>query len=46
MEELRELMYKSILVLGTQDKITVEISQRLDRLIVQAQRRSQYDSNR
>lgn len=38
MEELRELMNKSILVLGIQDKITIAISERLGLLIVQAQR--------
>lgn len=37
LEGLRELMHKSINVLGTDDEITVMISQRLDLEIVKSQ---------
>lgn len=39
LEELRELMNKSIRVLGKEDPITVSISQRLDEVIVKEQKK-------
>lgn len=38
MEKLRELMYRCIEVLGLRDPITVKVSQRLDKCVVEQQK--------